>query len=600
MYKTSSDNKKSMVWPQAQKYDVHPHSHKHASPVLVRAAHAFFQSNKKPVCQGKRLLISLFVVPSEPSGPQPAAAAGRTRRQNNWKVVVRHKHSAENSKRKSNKNMSLPILAKKVKKLASMHILSLKLMLNGRGFSKFKNQYRLKGEMGQGGFGVVYRAIRIADDLPVAVKFIERKHLNDERVPMEICMLARCAKISGVIKLIDWFNMPEGFLIIMERPTPCIDLFDFIHNQQLLDEDLSRFLFRQIVQTTWDCAERKVLHRDLKDENVVIDLVTGETKIIDFGAATLLKKTRYHDFQGTRLYCPPEWFLHSLFLGREATIWSLGILLYNMVNGRLPFHNEKDICTAHLLGPLPFFASLSSEVKDLIEKSSMENMPVREWLELSPSTSLSPLSYSSNSEDEEEEHRFFMHHQQQQSKSRESAIQQPHHQRPPKSNNGEWTVDSQNHSNGIAAREMLNAEQEGAAVQARITTKSTLAGVRNGQWWGSEVDEDSLSSDYFHGERRLEECSCRVLLCKSMLTCLRSQTPQWATILISKPSAPSNYTSNNPSELFSKSSSKYSLATPSFRPGLRFNLKHAGNSFDSGTSSALQSPRNVAFAPYVF
>lgn len=77
-------------------------------------------------------------------------------------------------------------------------------------------------------------------------------------------MLAKCSKIGGVIRLLDWFNMPEGFLIIMERPFPCIDLFDFIHNQQMLDENLARFLFKQIAQTINECAERKVLHRDIK------------------------------------------------------------------------------------------------------------------------------------------------------------------------------------------------------------------------------------------------------------------------------------------------------------------------------------------------
>jgi serine/threonine protein kinase len=321
--------------------------------------------------------------------------------------------------------MTLPVLAKKVKKIASMQFLNLRMLLNGRGFSKFKKGYRLKGEMGSGGFGIVYRAVRICDDLPVAVKFIERRHvrewgkLNDERVPLEICMLARCSKVDGVIRLIDWYSMPEGFLIVMERPSPCIDLFDFIRSQRALDEDLARFLFRQVVQTVSDCAGRKVLHRDIKDENVVIDLISGTTKLIDFGAATLLKKTRYHDFQGTRLYCPPEWFLHSLYLGREAAIWSLGILLYNMLNGKLPYRSEKDICTVHLLGPLPYYASLSSEAKALIEKclsfdpfnrpqlDDVLNDPwltktTPDWLTLTASTNVTTIEQSQNDEKEED------------------------------------------------------------------------------------------------------------------------------------------------------------------------------------------------------
>ncbi|PAV83272.1 hypothetical protein WR25_19818 isoform C [Diploscapter pachys] len=273
--------------------------------------------------------------------------------------------------------MTLPILAKKVKKLASFQLFNLKLLLNGessRGFSKFKKNYKLKGELGRGGFGIVYRAIRISDELPVAVKFVDRRtvrewgKLNDEQVPMEICMLAKCAKVKGVIKLLDWYSIPEGYLVVMERPYPCIDMFDFIKGEQKLDEEMARFLFRQIVQTVHECAQRRVLHRDLKDENVVIDLVSGEIRLIDFGASTILKKSPYTDFQGTRLYCPPEWFLHSLYLGKEAAVWSLGVLLYNALNGRLPFRNEKDICTAHLLGPLPFYAPVSAEAKDLIQR----------------------------------------------------------------------------------------------------------------------------------------------------------------------------------------------------------------------------------------
>lgn len=103
----------------------------------------------------------------------------------------------------------------------------------------------------------------------------------------------------------------------------------------------------------------KIIHRDVKNENIVIDLVVGRIKLVDFGAATYLKTNKYRGFQSTRLYCPPEWFIHSVYLGLEATVWSLGVVAYSMLNGQLPFLNEKDICTKHLMGPLPRFAEYS-------------------------------------------------------------------------------------------------------------------------------------------------------------------------------------------------------------------------------------------------
>ncbi|CAJ0580852.1 unnamed protein product, partial [Mesorhabditis spiculigera] len=292
----------------------------------------------------------------------------------------------------------IPTLARRVKRMATSQIFNLRQLLNGesgRGLAGFRKLYDLGEEIGRGGFGVVYRATRISDDLPVAVKFIDRKSirewgkLGDSQVPMEIYVLSKCAKIPGVIRLLDWYSTSEGFLIVMERPFPCTDLFDFLKLQTKLDENTARWFFRQIVQTVQQCAEKRILHRDIKDENIVIDLVTGEAKLIDFGAATALKKSQYSDFQGTRLYCPPEWFLRSLYLGKEATVWSLGVLLYNMLNGRVPYRNEKDICTSHLLGALPFYSSVSTEARDLVlqclsyepyDRCSLEEILIHPWM----------------------------------------------------------------------------------------------------------------------------------------------------------------------------------------------------------------------------
>ncbi|KAI6176880.1 Serine/threonine-protein kinase pim-2 [Aphelenchoides bicaudatus] len=271
--------------------------------------------------------------------------------------------------------MTLTDLVKKLKFTATRHLLTLKSAIKGRGFEKFKKQYVFEEIIGTGGFGVVYAGFKLSNYQPVAIKFIERRQiiewakLDDERVPMEICMLKRCERVSGVIDLLEWFTVPDGFLIVMERPMVSIDLYCFITKNGHLNENISRFLFRQLVESTSEIMNVcKVIHRDIKNENIVIDLVTGHIKLVDFGAATYLKANKYHSFQGTRLYSPPEWFSHSVYLGLEATVWSIGVVLYSMLNGQLPYLNASDICTKHLLGPLPKFINYSDSAEDLIQK----------------------------------------------------------------------------------------------------------------------------------------------------------------------------------------------------------------------------------------
>ncbi|CAD5215920.1 unnamed protein product [Bursaphelenchus okinawaensis] len=269
---------------------------------------------------------------------------------------------------------SLSDIVQKAKKLTSDRIKLLHYRLGDNEIKIFKHDYKIEKEIGKGGFGTVYSASRLRDKLPVAVKFIERNRIfdwgqvNEKQVPMEIVMLVKTCNVQGVVKMLQWFSIPDGFLIIMERPTCSIDLYSLLSKHGPLSEMMTLFLFKQIVNTAAKCLELNILHRDIKDENIVIDLDTGKTILVDFGAATVIEDSKTLKFQGTRLYCPPEWYTHSIYLGPEATIWSLGVVLYSMLNQQLPFLTERDVYTNHLFGPLPKLGNYSKDVEDLVNK----------------------------------------------------------------------------------------------------------------------------------------------------------------------------------------------------------------------------------------
>merc|ERR1711879_175545 len=142
------------------------------------------------------------------------------------------------------------------------------------------------------------------------------------------------------------------------------DLFDFISEQGPLPEALAKDIFRQLLTTLVSCHQKGVVHRDIKDENILIDLNTFKIKLIDFGSGCFLEDRVYREFQGTRVYSPPEWVNSRAYRPEGLTIWSLGVLLYDMVCGDVPFECDAQISKAHLT----WFPQLklSEEVKSLI------------------------------------------------------------------------------------------------------------------------------------------------------------------------------------------------------------------------------------------
>jgi len=221
--------------------------------------------------------------------------------------------------------------------------------------------------LGKGGFGVVHSGFRREDNLPVVIKFVASADARRDRDSMltEVSLLSQAQSVPGVVKLLDAFSHDGGcFVIVMEKVASCQDLFDYISERSLLEEPTARRFFEQVVRIVMGLAECGVEHRDIKDENILVDLLTEELKLVDFGAAVRTAENDCTSFIGTRVYSPPEWIRDERAAGVPATVWSLGVLLYTMVCGDVPFKTDKETLEAKLT----LSSQLSAHLVDLVQR----------------------------------------------------------------------------------------------------------------------------------------------------------------------------------------------------------------------------------------
>ncbi|XP_068034705.1 serine/threonine-protein kinase pim-1-like [Anomalospiza imberbis] len=235
-----------------------------------------------------------------------------------------------------------------------------------------QERYRLGSLLGSGGFGSVFAATRLSDGAPVAIKRVPRNRVrhwgelpDGTSAPLEVVLLDKVSSgCTGVIQLLEWLELPDSVVLVLERPERCQELSGFLAERRFLPEEEARGLFRQVLEAVRHCTSCGVLHRDIKPENILLDLATGQLKLIDFGCGAFLQDTAYTQFAGTLSYSPPEWIHHQRYHGEAATIWSLGLLLYHLVMGKHPFRRGQEIIWGRILFP----RRLSQECQDLIKR----------------------------------------------------------------------------------------------------------------------------------------------------------------------------------------------------------------------------------------
>ncbi len=237
------------------------------------------------------------------------------------------------------------------------------------GIHKFG--YILGRTLGSGAYAKVKTATSLKKGgCEVAIKIINKKTAPKDVVakflPREIEVL-KALDHDNIVKLLDVVNTPDTMYLVMELATSG-DLLDFINSKRYLSERVARNFFTDLVNGIEVCHSLNIVHRDLKCENLLLD-GRLKLKISDFGFARRTEGQNLETYCGSYAYAAPEVILGQPYLGQGADIWSMGVVLFAMLAGKLPF-KDTDVKTllAEISSVLVYPSRLTEDAKRLISR----------------------------------------------------------------------------------------------------------------------------------------------------------------------------------------------------------------------------------------
>uniref|UniRef100_A0A8C5GDC2 MAP/microtubule affinity-regulating kinase 3 n=1 Tax=Gouania willdenowi TaxID=441366 RepID=A0A8C5GDC2_GOUWI len=252
--------------------------------------------------------------------------------------------------------------------------------------------YRLLKTIGKGNFAKVKLARHILTGKEVAIKIIDKTQLN----PTSLQKLFREVRIMktlnhpNIVQLFEVIETEKTLYLIMEYASGG-EVFDYLVAHGRMKEREARAKFRQIVSAVHYCHQRNIVHRDLKAENLLLD-ADANIKIADFGFSNeFTAGSKLDTFCGSPPYAAPELFQGKKYDGPEVDIWSLGVILYTLVSGSLPFdgQNLKELRERVLRGKyrVPFYMSTDCEgilrrflVLNPTKRCSLEQIMRDKWI----------------------------------------------------------------------------------------------------------------------------------------------------------------------------------------------------------------------------
>lgn len=225
--------------------------------------------------------------------------------------------------------------------------------INGR-LTNLDTKYSILESLQSGGYATVFKAVTNDLESFVAIKTIPKKTIKKNNwiidtsisnvpIPKEVSIISKLEH-ENIIGYKGVHEDDKNIYLVMELPSKCQDLFDCYNDKELLSESVIISHFKQIIKGVDYLHSKGYVHRDLKEENILID-EHKNIYITDFGSCHEIPKNvneYFNDKQGTTTYASPEVLNGFPYSGVEQDMWSLGIVLYVLSFGLFPFRNTTE------------------------------------------------------------------------------------------------------------------------------------------------------------------------------------------------------------------------------------------------------------------
>lgn len=200
--------------------------------------------------------------------------------------------------------------------------------------------YKIKQKIGKGCFGQVYLATQLLTNTSVALKAIPKINIKNKdsrkKIEKEVEILKRINNNSHIIKLFEVFEDNNNVYLVFEYLENG-DLVKYFKANPLFDEPEQKVLFKKIVKGVEYLHKNQIIHRDIKLDNILLDRRMNP-KLCDFGISSVQEPNKkIYDTGGTPAYLAPEVVKAEGEVGLKSDVWSLGVLLYLLTFGIVPF-----------------------------------------------------------------------------------------------------------------------------------------------------------------------------------------------------------------------------------------------------------------------